>query len=118
MLLNISNHPSEHWSQKQFDNAILEYGCIIDIPFPEVQPECDSSMVSSISDSIISHISVYDIDDTAIHIMGEMTLTFSLVTKLKALGYTCVASTTLRNVTVNEGGDKVVHFDFVRFREY
>ena len=57
-------------------------------------------------------------EESFIHIMGEMTLTFALVTELKDLGYTCLASTTERKVEINENGDKVVHFEFVQFREY
>ena len=54
---------------------------------------------------------------TTVHLMGEMNFTFALITKLKARGIKCVASTTQRE-TVEEGGVKVSKFNFVRFREY
>ena len=53
----------------------------------------------------------------AVHIMGEMNFTYSLVSKLKAHNIRCVASTTKRE-TVEENDVKISKFNFVRFREY
>lgn len=35
MFINFSNHPSEAWGKTQL-NAAMEYGEVIDIPFPAV----------------------------------------------------------------------------------
>ena len=56
-------------------------------------------------------------DVSAVHLMGEMNFTFSLVNKLKANGIKCVASTTVRE-TVEENGVKISKFKFVRYRSY
>ena len=53
-----------------------------------------------------------------IHVMGEMTFTFMVITRLKELGIKCVASTTERKTTYNDDGTKVSEFQFVKFREY
>ena len=55
---------------------------------------------------------------TTVHIMGEMTFTFMVVTRLKELGIRCVASTTERKVTYDSDGVKQTEFQFVMFREY
>jgi hypothetical protein len=53
----------------------------------------------------------------AVHIMGEMTFTFRLITVLKKAGIFCIAATTKRNV-VQEGNAKISYFEFIQFREY
>ena len=37
MFINFSNHPSRAWGKTQL-NAAMEYGEVIDIPFPAVNP--------------------------------------------------------------------------------
>ena len=37
MFINFSNHPSKAWGKTQL-NAAMEYGEVIDIPFPAVNP--------------------------------------------------------------------------------
>ena len=56
--------------------------------------------------------------NAVVHLMGEMTLTYILVRKLKASGIRCVASTTARSVVENADGTRTSDFDFVRFRDY
>lgn len=115
--INFSNHPSGLWSDEQI-SAAKQYGEIIDIPFPAISPEAIKEDLDIISKDAIQQIINSHLPPSTVHIMGEMTLTFALVTELKALGYTCLASTTERKVEINENGDKVVHFEFVQFREY
>ena len=50
--------------------------------------------------------------------MGEMTLTYKIVQRLKANDIVCLASSTDRIVEDVSDGEKLVKFDFVRFREY
>ena len=118
LFINLSNHSSDDWKESQLKEA-KSYGRIVDIPFPTVSPNCSPTDIESLSEeTIASIIKEFPHDNTTIHIMGEMTLTYALVTELKALGYTCVASTTERKVTIDKNGDKIVHFEFVQFREY
>ena len=56
--------------------------------------------------------------DAVVHLMGEQTLSFSLIMKLKGKGIRCVASTTERETWDSGGNKRVVAFEFVRFREY
>ena len=116
MIINLSNHPSESWSEEQLA-ASQEYGEIVDINFPNINPEFSSSMVSELADEAVATITSYD-KDVIVHIMGEMTFTYAVVFRLKALGITCLASTTERNTVTMPDGKKVSEFKFVQFREY
>ena len=52
-----------------------------------------------------------------VHIMGEMTFTFAMVNALHKKGITCIASTTER-ISSEENGVKTSEFKFVQFRKY
>jgi hypothetical protein len=54
----------------------------------------------------------------AVHLMGELTFCFALLTRLQKGGIPCLTSTTQRKTVDNANGTKTVGFDFVQFREY
>ena len=118
ILINLSNHPLETWSDEQKE-AAKEYEGIIDMAFPAINPDADSKEIRDIVDEYIeqikSQMAHYDI---SVHLMGEMTFTYEMVIRLKELGIRCLASTTERNTTVTSDGKKVSEFNFVQFREY
>lgn len=115
MFINLSNHPSSEWSEEQL-KAAKEYGEVIDLSFPNIEPYFTSEDVNELAD--ITAEGIVEIDDHAVvHIMGEMTYTYAVVSRLKAKGITCLASTTERN-TFMMGGKKISEFKFVQFREY
>jgi CRISPR-associated Csx2 family protein len=93
-LLNLSNHPSDRWSETQKSTAIEQYEAITDLPFPNIDPGLSNSeldeLVSEYFDKVMAT------QPTAVHLMGEMTFTHALVQKLKAAGIPCVASTSQR----------------------
>ncbi|HHH49520.1 MAG TPA: CRISPR-associated protein [Saprospiraceae bacterium] len=115
MLLNLSNHPSTKWTNEQRKAAIQQYGSIEDMPFPQIPPEATSDDVRILAEEY--YIKIRQLDPTAVHLMGEMTFTFALVTKLKAIGINCIASTTNRFVQEKDG-KKIVQFQFIQFRDY
>lgn len=116
MFVNISNHPSEVWSKEQL-NAAHRYGDVVDINFPNIEPSFSSSKVKKMADKTVDDISALG-KDLTVHIMGEMTFTYAVVSKLKERGIRCVASTTERIVTEETDGKKLSEFSFVGFREY
>lgn len=119
MLINLSNHHSNFWGEQQTNTAHKLYGDIFDISFPNVPAEIDEEHIKSMAKMLISdYLSSYNSTITTFHVMGEMTLTFQLVTLLKAAGFRCVASTSERVVSYAPDGTKNVTFNFVRFREY
>ena len=113
MLLNLSNHPSANWAEEQLAAA---GGRGIDMPFPQVAPDGDEAYIENLANEYLDEILKMD-NVEAVHIMGEMNFTYSLVNKLKAHNIKCVASTTKRE-TVEENGVKVSKFKFVKFRNY
>lgn len=123
MLINISNHPSAKWQPHQKNMAENSYGKIFDISFPDVPAEADSLYILSIareySQKIIALVDEYSNESkpNAVHIQGEFTLTYRIVSLLKKSGVKCIASTSKRDIS-EENGKKVIHFNFVQFREY
>ncbi len=113
MLLNLSNHPSSNWTPEQLSAA---GGAVVDMPFPQVDPDGDEAYIENLADEYLHKVLAMD-NISAVHIMGEMNFTFALVNKLKTAGVKCVASTTQRETTV-ENGLKISKFNFIRFREY
>ena len=133
IFINISNHPSDKWTEEQKAAAICpktgQQLPIVDIPFPRIDPNADKIEIVNLSykygERILKEIweresRFYRMDySSVIHIMGEMTFTYQLVQQLKGYGFIVVASTTERIVQEeNPDGTKTVQFKFVKFREY
>ena len=117
IFINLSNHPSTGWSEEQL-TAAQGIGDIVDMAFPPVSPEMTTDQVKEKADELVAAILEHGEPATlTVHIMGEMTLTYSVVVVLCRLGVRCVASTTERIVTEVDG-KKVSEFHFVQFREY
>ena len=121
MLINLSNHPLSTWSALQIETAQKQFGEIMDLPFPKINPELNETEIENIADDyfdkIISILNI-SIDKTnAVHVMGELNFTFNIVTKLLNKEINCIASTTERN-TKNIGDKKLTEFKFVKFRRY
>ena len=115
MLLNLSNHPSHKWPAKQLELAYDLYGSVQDLPFPRINPEATGKEIEQMAEEYLKKINVLSPD--AVHIMGELTFSFNLVRKLQKEGIMCIASTTERKTT-DENGVKTSVFEFVKFREY
>lgn len=115
MLINLSNHPSNRWTEVQLSTAIDSYGAVQDIPFPNIPPAMNSAKLDELTTEYLKKI--IDAKPQAVHLMGEMTFTFRLVTALKNTKIPCIASTTNRIVEEKEG-KKIVQFEFVQFRQY
>ena len=113
MLLNLSNHPSSNWTEEQLAAA---GGKVIDMLFPQVAPNGDEAYIENLANEYLDKILKMD-NIEAVHIMGEMNFTYSLVNKLKANGIKCVAATSER-IAIERNGEKISQFSFVRFREY
>jgi hypothetical protein len=115
MLLNLSNHPNHLWGDNQRAKAIELYGEVKDLPFPQISPSLDSVGLDLLVEDYEHQVRKFD--PIAVHIMGEMTFTFRLVTLLKSQGILCIASTTQR-IASEENGIKISKFEFVQFRSY
>ena len=117
-LINFSNHPSEYWGDKQM-GAAKDYGEIKDLPFPAIDPEANNEDLQTIADQYVQKILAEAKNHKiTVHVMGEMTVCFMVVSRLKEMGIECVASTTERHSEELADGRKIANFQFVRFRKY
>jgi hypothetical protein len=120
-LLNISNHPSSGWTDKQIMAARRDYRAIIDFSFPNVDPELDEEGVRQLAEKTIFDI-LWHLPERSealvAHVMGEMSLVYQMVNLLESKNITCICSTTKRIVEVLPNGQKLSKFEFVRFRPY
>lgn len=118
MFINLTNHPSALWDENQLA-AARQYGEIEDLSFPDVLPTATAAEVQQLADHYTSLIiEMAGSKPAVVHVMGEMTFTTAVVSRLKAEGIKCVASTTERNTITMPDGKKVSEFRFVQFREY
>ena len=123
MFINFSNHRTENWGEEQLA-AAKRYGEIVDMPFPNVDPLGNECYISNLANEYVEKIvsMIQNPLQDVVHIMGELNLVFSVVSKLTAKGVTCVASTTERIVVekVTETGELIKNatFKFCQFRAY
>ncbi len=121
MLINLSNHPSKQWSKLQTDEAVNEYGKILDLPFPAINPSAKPEEIKELAkyyfNKCLDILKKSRENNNVVHIMGELTFCFALVNLLQAQDISCISSTSARNVVQN-GSKKIVEFNFVQFREY
>jgi NADH:ubiquinone oxidoreductase subunit C len=121
MLINLTNHPKEKWTKKQFDVALKKYKRIIDIPFPNISPKANTKQVmakaSKYFKQIMDLLKNSPDKNNAVHLMGEFTFVYHLVNMLKKKKVKVLVSTTHR-IVEEKDNKKIVTFDFVRFREY
>lgn len=120
LFINLTNHPSAEWKQEQLA-AAEPFGKIVDISFPAVSPEATTEEIHQLADKLVEDVlkTAKDANVITVHVTGEHTLTYALVTRLKAKSIKCVASTTPRgNPEMLPDGTKTSKFGFVQFREY
>jgi len=116
MLVNFSNHPTSEWSREQLETAREQFGTIKDVKHPDILPDWDAKKIREIAAKY--HEQIMSWTPRAVHIMGEHTFCFTLVSLLQTSGVRCIASTTIRSV--NKVNDHEIRrsFTFVRFRGY
>ena len=119
MLINFTNHPSALWDTTQLAAAQQQFGNVVDISFPEVDPAGDEQYIAHLADQYLDKIlSLANGVIPTVHLMGEMTFTVALLNRLRTHNILCIASTTQRIVETLPNGDKKVTFQFNKFRHY
>lgn len=121
MLINLTNHPSSRWDSLQTDAARREFSTILDYQFPYVSTAWDTAEVAEAAERVVNDCLTILANTGpgrhAVHIMGEMTLSFAIVALLQKAGVLCLASATERIVRM-EGPRQESYFAFVAFRAY
>ena len=119
VFINCSNHPSETWCAEQ-KKAAEEYGRIVDIRFPEVDPGCTNAQVNAEAERICGEIDQYNA--AAVMCQGEFTLTYAIISRLKEKGITVLAACSRRRTEeiINDDGStqKKALYSFEGFREF
>lgn len=119
MFINLSNHPSAEWEQRQI-KAAKTYGEITDIPFPRVDPSDTEEEVAKKAAFMAEKIIALHPD--AVMCQGEYALTYGIVSRLKEAGILTLCACTERKT--EEMADAVGRrtkesiFSFVQFRAY
>ena len=116
MLINLTNHPSALWAKEQIE-ACSGFDGITDMEFPSVDPAWDEDDIARAADDICRRLTCIE-GLEAVHIAGEHTLTFAIVTRLLKAGIRCLTSTTKRNSVDTPDGRIIKTFRFVRLRDY
>lgn len=116
--VNISNHPSNKWSEKQLSAATQTWGEVIDIAFPNVPSLAGRERVLEMASLILEQIPA---TAKAVMVQGEFSLTYHITKALIEKGATVVVACSDRNVkeTVLPDGTtkKDVVFEFAGFRQ-
>ena len=112
--VNLTNHPSHLWDAKQLEAAKL-YGEVIDVPFPQVDVRCEKDEIKKMAEYLVEKI--VDHNPSAVLCQGEFSLTYQLVTRLKAKNILVLTACSERKA-VQDGDKKIVIFQFEKFREY
>lgn len=122
MLINLTNHPKDSWSEDMMNEAMSQFHSITDLPFPEIDPESDENALETLAQSYLKKIDrILDNsanNSNAILIMGEFTFCYKLINLLKRNNLKCIATTSQRDTIQLERGQKKAFFKFVKFREY
>lgn len=118
VFVNFTNHPSEKWSEEQL-SAARAVGTVTDLKFPDIPtdiaPDSFDRLVEEYRHKILE---LCRGRKGTVHIQGEMTFVFRMVTELKARHIRCVASVTKRNTVDLGNGKSQSVFVFEGFREY
>ena len=120
IFVNFSNHPSSRWSDEQLKVARQQYGEIVDMPFPALDPYVDERAIAEIGEDCIEKI--LKLSPCAVMCQGEFTLTFYVVNRLINKGISCVSACSERSSVevMQEDGSvrKESLFLFRGFRKY
>lgn len=127
MFINLTNHPSSGWGRDQYE-AAAGYGSVIDLAFPDVNPELTSGQVASLASDYYNRIldlaaaQGEPLQEVTVMVSGEFSFTYHLVNLLKENNVHCVCACTKRESREQLQPDgsivKTARFAFVQFREY
>ncbi len=112
--INFTNHPSDRWEEEQ-RKAALEYGEIIDLPFPNVSPQGDEQYIDRMAGECVSQILQFH--PAAVLCQGEFCLAYQVICRLREKGIQVVAACSER-IAREVGQKKETVFAFVQFRGY
>lgn len=121
MLINLTNHPSGQWGDYQYNEAVRQFGGVIDLEFPYIPPSADENYIAETAKNCLQKceeiLAACKEQINAVHIMGEFTFVFQMILLLQKNNILCVASTSER-ISYEENERKITIFEFQKFRRY
>lgn len=122
ILVNCSNHPSSTWSSGQKEG----WDEIIDVPFPNVEPEWDTNdkpyqdTVTALWKAVTDVILKKEDCDVFLYVAGEYSVCYEIFLRARNWLLPVVVPTTRREVVETKNADgsttKTSKFEFIRWR--
>jgi hypothetical protein len=121
VMVNFSNHPQTTWSGAQMEAArALGSTEVLDVPFPEVDPEASLQDVQALAHKMAEAIAAHQ--PKRVFVAGEPTLAACVVKLLQPHGVLCYSTTSRREVvehlTADGEVEKRSRFTFVGWRQW
>lgn len=120
VFINLSNHPSSMWVERQKQAALRGHTEIVDIAFPAIDPHGTSQDIDNLVEEYFKKVITYHAP--TVMLQGEFLFTYRLINRLKKAGITVVAGCserrTIESVDENGATSKQSVFEFVDFKEY
>lgn len=88
------------------------------MPFPIIDPNATMEEVQSLAEETFKAINDLQLSDLSVHVMGEFTFCYAFLKLLEQERVGAYASTTKREVRIDESGIKTSVFMFFKFRPY
>ncbi len=120
MLINLTNHPSKNWDINQLKEAELNYGEIVDMPFPNINTNTSLIEINDLANDYLNKIIsiLKNTNNNAVHVSGEYVFVYNIVNLLRKNNIKAITSVTERNVITEANGIKTSIFVFKGFRPY
>lgn len=118
MFVNLSNHSSNNWSNKQLEEA-KRYGEIFDISFPVIDPNSTKEDIANLALTYLDKILA--LNPECVMCQGEFCFTYEMINLLKKENIKVVAACSERKTIekiIDDKNQKISIFEFVQFREY
>jgi hypothetical protein len=115
VMVNISNHPSETWGDLQRNKALELASNLVDIQFPLVSPSASDSELVNMANELVENMPQ---NVTTALVAGDFVLTTLIVQALQRKNICCIAAASERKVSYNSDGNKIIEFNFEKYRPY
>ena len=120
MLINLTNHPSGAWQEKQRVELSKKFGELVDMPFPQISPTATTDELRDVATEYLKKIE--DAQPDAVFLAGEFTFAFMMIDELLNRGVPVLISAAGRKTTEEKMKDgtikKTSKFDFNWYRYY
>lgn len=114
VFVNFTNHPSDKWEKCQLQ-AALEYGEIVDVPFPNVDPAGDELYIRVLAQESVEKIMNYEPE--VVLCQGEFCLVYQVAARLMHRGVIVLAACSER-IVKEKANKKETVFVFRQFRQF